>query len=150
MLGRGATLSASAVEQMTGVLTPPLDDPETRHEVWRLLEPLLDAAARKNAGHVPGVATPEWWQADDRTKLAGVLILGLAWLVHDPDRAVRQRLREMSWDLSAAHDWSAASRRPSHAHLVSRRAELGPMARSFDAAAARRWVATGGSGGALG
>ncbi len=102
MLGRGATLSASAVEQMTGVLTPPLDDPETRHEVWRLLEPLLDAAARKNAGRVPGVATPEWWQADDRTKLAGVLILGLAWLVHDPGRAVRERLREMSRDLSIA------------------------------------------------
>jgi len=72
-----------------------------------------------------------------------VLVLALAWCLHDPERAVRQRLREMSYDLAAGHDWAAASRRPTAVTLRSRRAQLGPMARAVDPVAARRWALTG-------
>jgi hypothetical protein len=42
-------------------------------------------------------------------------------LIHDPERALIERLRAMSHDLSSAYDWSAASRRPSYAELQRRR-----------------------------
>ena len=121
-----------------------LDDPELLAEVGRVVAPAI-AAARREHGRLAGVATAEWWAASDDVKLAGVLVLGMAWCVHDPERAVRQRLREMSYNLSEAHDWVAASRRPSHATLETIRTEPGPMARPFDPVAARRWVETGSS-----
>ena len=121
-----------------------LDDPELLAEVGRVVAPAI-AAARREHGRLAGVATAEWWAASDDVKLAGVLVLGMAWCVHDPERAVRQRLREMSYNLSEAHDWVAASRRPSHATLETIRTEPGPVAGSFDAVAAARWVATGDS-----
>lgn len=100
-------------------------------------------------GHrrIPGVGTPSWWAADDAAKVAGLLVLVEAWVVRDPEQAVRQRLREMSYDLSAALDWSAESRRPSPGTLAARRAEVGPMARTVDPVAVRRWAETGSSEG---
>ena len=121
-----------------------LDDPELLAEVGRVVAPAI-AATRREHGQLAGVGTEQWWAASDDVKLAGVLILGMAWCVHDPESAVRQRLRAMCGDLSEAHDWAAASRRPSHTSLAAIRAELGPMARRVDPAAAARWAATGDS-----
>jgi len=103
----------------------PMDDPELLAEVGRVVASAI-ATARQENGRLAGVATAEWWATSDDVKLAGILVLGMAWCVHDPERAVRQRLREMSGDLSDGHDWTAASRRPSHAELTKRRAEPGP------------------------
>ena len=121
-----------------------LDDPELLAEVGRVTAPAI-AAARREHGRLLGTGTPEWWSADDGAKVAGVLVLGMAWLVHDPESAVRQRLRQMSYDLAGGLDWAAESRRPSRGTLAARRAEPGPMARPFDPVAARRWVETGSS-----
>jgi len=103
----------------------PLDDPELLAEVGRVVAPAVAAARREN-GRLAGVGTEQWWAASDDVKLAGILVLGIAWCVHDPERAVRRRIREMSVDLSGGHDWAAASRRPSHAELTKRRAAPGP------------------------
>jgi len=124
-----------------------LDDPELLAEVGRVVAPAI-AAARQEHGRLAGVATAQWWAASDDVKLAGVLILGMGWLVHDPERAVRQRLREMSGDMSAGHDWAAESRRPSRGTLAARRAEPGRMLRTVDPEAAARWARTGSSRGA--
>ena len=130
-----------------GELTAPgrLDAPDLLAEVGRLVASAIAAGRRAHGGRLVGVGEPAWWDAADEVKLAGVLVLAEAWVIHDPEQAVRRRLREMSYDLSAATDWTAASRRPSHASLETIRAEPGPVAGSFDAAAAARWVATGDS-----
>ena len=114
--------------------------------MWRVVDPVVAAARRRShGGRLAGVGTGAWWAAPTDLKLAGVLVLGLAWCAHDPERAVRQRLRELSWDLSSAHDWTAESRRPSHTSLAAIRAEPSPTARCVDPAAAARWTATGDS-----
>lgn len=110
------------------------DDAELLFEVHRLVHPQVRAARAVAGGTVPGVGSPAWWAAPDGVRRAALLILGEAWLIHDPDRAVRRRLRELSWDLAAGHDWAAASRRPSHRALGARRAEP---------AGASRWVEGG-------
>ncbi len=141
--GAGADLGGSRTETSG---PGRLDDPELLAEVGRVVAPAI-AAARREHGRLAGVATAEWWAAPDDVKLAGVLVLGMAWCVHDPERAVRQRLRQMSYDLSGGLDWAAASRRPSHTTLETIRTEPGPVAGSFDPVAARRWVETGSSEG---
>ena len=122
-----------------------LDDPDLLIEVFRLVNPAVEAARRAHGGRLAGVGSRAWWNASDDAKIAGLLVLSEAWCVYDPERAVRQRLREMSWALSAGHDWAAESRRPSRSTLTRRRAEPGPMARPVDGAAAARWAATGDS-----
>ena len=121
-----------------------LDEPELLAEVHRLVTPVL-AAVRRRHGLIPGVGTPRWWGAPDDGKLAGLLVLAEAWCFYDPERVLRQRLREMSWDLSAGLDWAAASRRPTPDTLRSRRERPGPMLRRVDPEAAARWARTGSS-----
>ncbi|MQA13706.1 MAG: hypothetical protein GEV09_05890 [Pseudonocardiaceae bacterium] len=99
-----------------------LDDVELLAEAHRLVSLVLTGVRRRH-GRIPGVGTARWWAAGDDVKVATLLILSEAWLIHDPDRAVRERLREMSYDLSAGHDWTEQSRRPSHAELKRRRGE---------------------------
>lgn len=128
------------------------DDADLRAEAYRLVQPVL-TSVRARHGHVPGAGSTAWWAAPDDAKLAGLLILAEAYLVLDDalERTVAERLKAATADIAAAHDWTAASRRPSHAELVRRRTQPGPGARpvdSFDAAAAARWVATGSSAGA--
>lgn len=128
-------------------LSPTSD--ELLAEVHRLVDEVVRVARTEHGqalGPLPGVRAPEWWTAPTSVRLAAILILGEAYLVADPDRAAVQMLREMAYDLSAAHDWSAASRRPSHTDLARRRAEPGPLAGLvFDTGAAQRWVETGDS-----
>ena len=140
--GAGADRGRSSAETSGG--PGRLDDPELLAEVGRVVAPAI-AAARREHGRLAGVATEQWWAASDDVKLAGVLILGMAWCVHDPESAVRQRLRAMSGDMSGGLDWAAASRRPSPDTLRSRRAQPGPMLRNVDPVAAARWAATGDS-----
>ncbi len=124
------------------------DDAELHAEVHRLVHPRM-LVARELCGRVPGTGTSAWWAAPDDAKIAGLLVLAEAWVIHDPERAVRQRLREMSYDLSQATDWTSAAQRPSHVELERRRAEPGPRWQSFDPQAAARWVATGSSEGSV-
>ena len=119
------------------------DDAELLAEVHRLVDIVVTAVIHQHRG-IPGVGSPAWWAAPDGVRRAALLILGEAWLLHDPERAVRQRIREMSWDLAASADWAAVARRHvSHGDLERRRARPGPMARPVDFEAAARWAATG-------
>ncbi len=89
------------------------------------------------AQDVPAFGTPEWTDASPLARLLAALVHLLA--VHDrcaraewvwTERARREEearltaLREASHAISAAVDWSAQSRRPSHAELERRRAEV--------------------------
>jgi len=89
-------------------------------------------AARED---VPTFGTPTWADASPVARLLATLVHLLA--VHDrcaraewvwTDRARQDEearltaLREASYAISAAVDWSAASRRPSYAELERRRA----------------------------
>lgn len=114
---------------------------ELRAEVHRLVHPFVHSA-RIECGRIPGVGTPQWWTASTAARIAGLLTLSEAWLAFDPQRELDLRFKAMSVDLCRAHDWSAASRRPSHAELAARRTEPGQLARSFDPDAAARWVET--------
>lgn len=136
--------SALSAAVVTVTIPPDLSPTpeELRAEAYRLVD-LVVTAVRQRHRKVPGVGTPAWWRAPDEAKVAALLVLSEAWLIHDPDRAAVERLKAMSVDLSAAHDWTAASRRPSNAELTRRRGEPGPLARTVDPAAAARWAATG-------
>ena len=112
------------------------------HEVVSKIHRLAGGPARP----VPPLGSPAWRDAPLMAKVAGLLVLSEAWLVHDPDRRAAERLRALSGDLSSGHDWAAAGRRPSYAELQRRRGQAGPLAGLvFDPAAARRWVRTGSS-----
>lgn len=106
---------------------------------------LVRAAHVLHRGPFPAVQSPEWLDACWVVQAATLCVLGEAWLCSNPERALAERFREMSHDLSGALDWTAVSRRPSFAELRRRRAEPGRLWRPFDAAAAARWVQTGSS-----
>jgi len=100
------------------------------------LGPLV-AQARAD-GPLPELGTPEWVAADAATRSAAAFVFALRYLdaaamgslVGARDRRVasesqREFLiaqREASHAISEAVDWTAQSRRPSHAELVRRRA----------------------------
>ena len=112
-------------------------------EVHRLVEEVVQLA-RAECGPIPGVRSPAWWTAPLAARIAAILILGEAYLVFDPERAVEDRLKAMSVDLSQAHDWTAAAWRPSHSGLSRRREEPGPLTGYLlDPVGAAQWVATG-------
>lgn len=120
-----------------------LDDPEVHSAVHDLVAQMVDPA-RARHGPLPSVGSDHWWRAPADVQLASLLVLAEAWVVYDPERAVRERLRSLSTDLSGAADWSAIAR----AHvtpdgLEHRRAAPGPLARAVDPAVAARWAATG-------
>jgi len=113
---------------------------DVRAEVWRVLAPIF-AAARKGGNGILGVGTVAWWDGTDVEKLGGVANLALAYLIQDPLRAEAQALKQASVAISQATQ--GARRRPPHATLTRRRAEVGPMLRTVNAEAARRWALTG-------
>ena len=137
------TAHGATLLPVPGLLVP-LDDPLTRAEIGRVAGPLL-AEARRQFGHVAPVESTQWWDGTDATKLGGILVLALAWSVNDPHRRGAEQLKQDAVDISRAVDWGAASRWPSPDTLRARRAEVGPMARTVDHEAARRWAATGDS-----
>jgi len=167
MLGRGATLSASAVEQMTGVGVThiPPDMRPTEAELLAEVHRLTYIAARvrrvqtwvewvdgravvkrdRPEPALPVVGSLEWWEAPERIRIAALLTLAKAYLLADPERMVAERLKAASVAISDATKGSW--RRPSHSTLAARRAKPGPLARPFDPQTAARWVETGSSEG---
>lgn len=120
-----------------------LDEPELRSAVHDLVAQMVDPA-RARHGPLPSIGSDQWWRAPADVQLASLLVLAEAWVIHDPEHALRERLRSLSTDLSGAADWSAIAR--GHAtpdELDHRRAAPGPLARAVDPAAAAHWAATG-------
>lgn len=100
------------------------------------LSPLIAQASED--GPLPELGTPEWVAADAAAKSAAAYVAvlhyldaaAMASLVGARDRRVAREdhrefliaQREASYAISAAVDWTAQSRRPSHAELERRRA----------------------------
>jgi len=93
----------------------------------------------KARGPIPQLGTAEWEHLDDGDphKIGAVFVAAREWTVitslrdwtvlDAPRQAEVERLtarREASHAVSAALDWTAASRQPSHAELVRRRAVI--------------------------
>lgn len=97
------------------------DDLDLLIAVHQVVDAVLGHA--RPHGPLPAIGTPTWYAAPAAVQIGTLLVLAEAWLVHDPELAIAERLKAASIDLSDAHDWSAASRRPSHAELQRRRGE---------------------------
>ena len=67
-----------------------LDDPDLLAEVFRLVNPVVEAVRTARGGRLAGVGTRQWWDASDDVKIAGLLVLSEAWCVYDPERVVRR------------------------------------------------------------
>lgn len=87
-------------------------------------------------GLPPAYGSRQWaaLPADDPQRWAAVLLAAECWRRYwTPDmralradaaeRALRARLRQMSWDLAAGLDWRRQARAPSYAELQRRRAQ---------------------------
>ena len=121
-----------------------LDDPDVLRVAHQAVSRFLRVAHRLH-GPLPALGTPAWMTAEWVTVAGTLAVLGEAWLRRedDLDRAVTERLKAASVAISEGGRWVGHG--PSHADLERRRAELGPLARTVDAAAAARWAATGSS-----
>lgn len=91
------------------------------------------------AGVAPRFGSAAWLalSADDPLRVAGVIRAAGAWVQHcsraqveadlreqlaAEDRAVVERIRQCSYDVSAAADWDAVARQPTFDELARRRA----------------------------
>ena len=110
------------------------DDPDVLRVAFCAVDRVVRAAHRLYGGPLPVVGSPAWRAAPWIAQVATLCVLGEHWLLRDPDRIAADRIKAMAIDLSAGHDWTAASQRPSHGLLTARRAEPGPMS---------RWASTG-------
>jgi len=101
------------------------------HQVVRAwLAPAIERA--RSAGPLPELGSAEWVAATDPVRLASAFAALLAHmdaaaftslvLARDRRDAPGNALRQASHAISAAVDWTAASRRPSYAELERRRA----------------------------
>lgn len=70
---------------------------------------------------LPNVDSPEWWASPAKTRIAALLVLAESYVLADPDRQVREQLRQVSQAISEGADWSAAAGCTSHAELMRRR-----------------------------
>ena len=120
------------------------EDPDFLRVAFCAVDRLVRAAHRLY-GPLPVVGSPEWRAATWITQAATMAVLGEGYVLRDPDRIAADQLKAASVAIATGADWAAASRRPTLAALDDRRAVPGPVAGSFDAAAAARWVATGSS-----
>lgn len=118
----------------------------------------ITTTAGFHPGPVPPLGGPQWRTlADsDPRKLASALLAALTALEdntptaiskrlwkeqRDQDRAVAERLKAASVDLSQA-DWKSVANRPNHEELEIRRATPGPVL-TFEPHVAREWTRTG-------
>jgi len=103
------------------------------HQVVRAW--LLPAVERaRAAGPLPELGGPEWTAATDTVKLASAFAALLGYLdaatftslvlARDRRDAPGHALRQASHAISAAENWTALSRRPTHAELVRRRSVI--------------------------
>jgi len=118
-----------------------LDDPDFLRVASDAVDRLARVARRLHGGPLPVVGDREWFTATWIVQSATILAEAF---LRDPDQhAAAEKAGAVA--ISAAADWTAASRRPSHAELARRRAEVGPLARTIDPEGAARWAASGGS-----
>jgi len=135
----GATATTTSTHQDTrsnveSTPAPTTVDSVCRHQVVRAwLTPAVDRA--RATGPLPQLGSAEWTAASDTVKLASAFAALLSYvdaatfatlvLARDQRDAPGHALRQASHAISAAVDWTAASKRPSHAELVRRRAVVG-------------------------
>ena len=111
-------------------MRPPGDGPVFRQQAVRAyLDPIVERA--RAAGPLPELGSAEWTAASDTVKRASAFAALLAHmdaaaftslvLARDRRDAPGNALRQASHAISAAVDWTAVSRRPTHAELVRRR-----------------------------
>jgi len=96
------------------------------------LDPIVERA--RSAGPLPELGSAEWTAATDPVKLASAFAALLAYmdaatftslvLARDRRDAPGNALRQASHAISAAENWTAVSRRPTHAELVRRRSVI--------------------------
>ena len=102
-----------------------------RQQVVRAyLGPIVERA--RETGPLPELGSPQWSAASDTVRLASAFAALGAYLdaatfttlvlARDRREAPGNALRQASHAISAAVDWTAASRRPSYAELERRRA----------------------------
>lgn len=97
------------------------------------LDPIVERA--RAAGPLPELGSPEWMDAPETVRVATCFAALLSYvdastfaslvLARDRRDAPGDALRQASHAVCEAVDWTAQSRRPSHAELVSRRAVVG-------------------------
>lgn len=119
------------------------DGADIRFALWRFSNPVI-RKVQQDHGPLLKIATEAWESAPFLVKLAPVLVMAERYALADPDRVVAERLKAAAADLSAACDWSAIARRPSHERLQQRRAVSAPTL-TYDPVAAALWVTTGSS-----
>jgi hypothetical protein len=129
------------VVAVTDVSALDYDDLAVLAEVDRFVKKVFEVAGPD----VPKLSDPAWLTAPPAAKIASLLVLAEAYLVTDPHLIAAEMIKDVSVAISSSRTWSAASL-PSHAELVRRRAEPGPVHAPFDPVAAARWVETGSSG----
>jgi hypothetical protein len=131
-----------AVVEVSGLDHLAYDDVEFFAEVHRIVTEQIELAG----GSVPAVGSAAWRSAPPAAKVARLLVLTEAYLIKDPHQIAAEMIKDMSVAVSSSGHWSVASALPSHAELLRRRAEPGPLAGMvFDPVAVARWVATGSS-----
>jgi hypothetical protein len=115
-------------------------------ELFVAVHRLVTKVIKLAGGSVPAAGSPQWWSAEPMARVAGLLVVAEAHLVSNPHQIAAEMIKDMSVSVSSSRRWPAASALPSHAELVRRRAEPGPLAALiFDSVVAARWVQTGSS-----
>lgn len=69
---------------------------------------------------LPRVGSTEWWAAEERVRVASLLVLAASWLLADPDRQVRARLKAAAVGVSEGMQGMSVG--PSFEVLEQRRA----------------------------
>jgi len=101
----------------------------------------LVRAAESLYGPLPLLGSEAWFSGEWTTQAAAVAVA----ILGDPAERTAAAEKQAATAISAALDWSEASRNPSYATLCARRAVPGPVAPPFDPVRAARWARTGSS-----
>lgn len=108
---------------MIGLDNRSFDDIEVLAEVARIVGKAFAVAGPD----VPALSDPAWLTAPPAAKVARLLVIAEANLISNPYEIAAQMVKDGSMAISADGRWSAARALPSHAELVRRRAEPGPL-----------------------
>ena len=138
--GSGLAISRhEATEPADDTATDRLEDSPDFLRVAHAAVARLVRAAESLYGPLPPLGSEAWFSGEWTTQAASVAVA----ILGDPAEQTAAAGKQAATAISAALDWSEASRNPSYATLCARRAVPGPMARTVDSAAAARWARTG-------
>ena len=123
------------------MLDPTPDDGELRGAVHAVVSPVIHRAHQRH-GPIPAVKTDGWRSAPWLARLAGVLVLGEAYLVADPERAAVDRLKAMAVDLSAElrRERQLIARRQDELGAALRRGDTHQVEALLDRMAGWQWA----------